>query len=70
MVTDMYSHIMNHNHDRKQLARRMDEDFFSSSPAEAIPTDESTMQLMKLIQSSPDIAPLLLQMTQVLGKNG
>ncbi len=68
MVTDVYSHIM--NHDRKQLARRMDEDFFSSSPAETMPADESTMQLMKLIQSSPDIAPLLLQMTQVLGKNG
>lgn len=67
MVTDVYSHIM--DNDRKRLAQQVDSNFFS--PAEKRisqpPADDPVSQLMKLVEASPDIAKLLLQMTNVLG---
>lgn len=70
MVTDVYSHIM--DEDRRKLAQQVDSDFFSSAqkPDVSPPTDDSVGQLMQLIQSSPDIAGLLLQMSQILGAKG
>ena len=73
MVTDIYSHSF--DDDRKHLARKMDERFFSQGKAQEKaaaqpPMNESMAQLMQLLQSSPDIAGPLLQMSQILAKQG
>ena len=64
----VYSHIMGHN--RRSLARQVDADFFAvkpEPPQSHQPEDESAKQLMEMIQKTPDVAKLLLQMAQVLG---
>lgn len=67
MVTDVYSHIM--DDDRRRLAQQVDSDFFSPVEKEIVqpPMDDSVAQLMQLVQASPGIAGLLLQMSQILG---
>lgn len=68
MVTDVYSHIM--NGDRKRLARKMDTLFFAMEepPSTQKPAlNESSRQIIQLLEKSPDLADLLLQMTKVLG---
>jgi len=68
MVTDVYSHIM--NGDRKRLAKRMDTLFFSSevcASSSKATLNESSQQIIQLLEKSPDLADLLLQMTKVLG---
>ena len=67
MVTDVYSHIM--NDDRKRLARKMNDEFFLETEKAAAqpPMSESMAQLMQLLQTSPEIAAPLLQMSQILG---
>ena len=68
MVTDVYSHIM--DHDRRSLARQVDADFFAvkpEPPQSHQPENESAKQLMEMIQKTSDVAKLLLQMAQVLG---
>ena len=70
MVTDVYSHIM--NDDRKRLARKMDAEFFSpAEKKEAAPgiENDAAAQLMQMIQSSPELAEHLLQMTKLLQKS-
>ena len=66
MVTDIYSHIM--DYDRQNLAQMVDRDFFSanSQPPKS-PEDESVAQLIRMVEKKPDIAKLLLQMSQVFG---
>ena len=66
MVTNVYSHIM--NADRRNLAQKMETEFFGVKdriPAEA-PVDDSAKKLMQILQSSPELADSLLQMTQIL----
>lgn len=65
MVTDMYSHSF--EEDRKQLARQMDEQFFSQSlpqettKAPAQPAlDESMQKPIQALQDSPEKAASLL----------
>lgn len=68
MVTDVYSHIM--NGDRKRLAKKMDTLFFSSevcASSSKATLNESSQQIIQLLEKSPDLADLLLQMTKVLG---
>lgn len=68
MVTDVYSHIM--NDDRKRLARKMDDQFFTADAGQKKvqpPKSPEVAQLLELIQVSPDIAGPLLQMSQILG---
>lgn len=67
MVTDVYSHIM--NDDRKRLARKMNDEFFGEEEKAAVqpPMTESMAQLIQLLQTSPEIAAPLLQMSQILG---
>ena len=71
MVTDVYSHIM--NDDRKRLAKKMNDQFFSPLHTEAKekavdepPMTESMEQLIQLLKSSPEIIEPLLQMSQLL----
>ena len=71
MVTDVYSHIM--NDDRKRLARKMNDQFFSPLHTEAKekaadkpPMTESMEQLIQLLNRSPELADHLLQMSQLL----
>ncbi len=71
MVTDVYSHIM--NDDRKRLAKKMNDQFFSPLHTEAkekaadeLPMTESMEQLIQLLKSSPEIIEPLLQMSQLL----
>lgn len=63
MVTDVYSHIT--NGDRKRLAKKMDAQFFSPNKTTL---NESSQQIVQLLEKSPDLADLLLQMTRVLGE--
>lgn len=63
MVTDVYSHIMNGG--RKRLAKKMDAQFFSPNKTTL---NESSQQIVQLLEKSPDLADLLLQMTKVLGE--
>ena len=70
MVTDVYSHIV--DADRRHLARKMDEQFFTppqakKEAADQPPMDESMKKLMELLQNSPNIAGPPLQMSQILG---
>lgn len=68
MVTDVYAHIM--NDDRKRLARKMDEQFFTQKEKQETatpPANATVVQLMALLQSSPEIAEPLLQMSKILG---
>jgi len=72
MVTDVYAHIM--NDDRKRLARKMDEQFFTAkgkqeapAPPAKPPVNTTVIQLMALLQSSPEITEPLLQMSKILG---
>lgn len=72
MVTNVYSHIV--DEDRKNLAKKVDEQFFSQpqpqneEKAPAQPSmDESMIQLMQLLRSTPNIAGPLLQMSKILG---
>jgi len=65
MVTNVYSHIM--NGDRKNLAHRIEKDFFARHETHSS-TDEATQQLLRLIQTSPEIVAPLLQMSEILGK--
>lgn len=70
MVTDVYSHIM--NDDRVKLAQDVDSQFFVQPAPSVEPppaADESVEKLTKLIQASPDMAKVLLQMSQILGAN-
>ena len=68
MVTDIYSHIM--DYDRQNLAQMVDREFFSANsqpqPPKS-PEDESVAQLIRMVEKKPDIAKLLLQMSQVFG---
>ena len=71
MVTDVYSHIM--NEDRKRLARKMDAEFFRAKDGtqQEISTETGAAEeLMRMLKSSPELAEHLLQMTQLLQKNG
>jgi integrase len=71
MVTNVYSHIV--DEDRKTLAKKVDEQFFSQpqpkneekAPAKPL-MDESMVQLMQLLQSAPNLAGSLLQMSKIL----
>ena len=72
MVTDVYSHIM--NDDRKRLAKKMNDQFFSpletetkETAADKPPMNTSIEQLMQLLNDSPELADHLLQMSQLLG---
>ena len=72
MVTDVYSHIW--NEDRKRLAEKVEAQFFAgervagAEKAEEQKTvDDSTAQLMELIQKSPELAESLLKMSKILG---
>lgn len=71
MVTDVYSHIM--NDDRKRLAKKMNDQFFSplhaerkEKAADEPPINESMKQLIQLLNRSPELADHLLQMSQLL----
>ena len=71
MVTDVYSHIM--NDDRKRLAKKVDEQFFSQNncseqdkkTAES-PQNESMEKLLQLLRQSPEMADSILQISKVL----
>ena len=70
MVTDVYSHIV--DADRRHLARKVNEQFFTppqakKEAADQPPMDESMKKLMDLLKNSPNIAGPLLQMSQILG---
>ena len=71
MVTDIYSHIF--DADRKHLARKVNEQFFcpeTKKAAELKPDmDESTQKLIQLLQTSPELAGTLLQLSQMLKGN-
>lgn len=71
MVTDIYSHII--DSDRKHLARKVNEQFFSLETGKAAAPesviDESTQKLMQLLQSSPEQANKLLQVYQLISGN-
>ena len=71
MVTDIYSHIF--DADRKHLARKVNEQFFcpeTKKAAEPEPDmDESTQKLIQLLQTSPELAGTLLQLSQMLKDN-
>lgn len=75
MVTNVYGHIM--NDDRRRLARKVDEEFFSAPCAvpkteETAPQpsmDESTQKAMKLLQNSPNMAEAFLKMAELFGGN-
>lgn len=65
MVMDVYSHSF--DEDRKHLARKMDEHFFSplqqtkkeEAPAQP-PMNESMLKLMQMLQESPEKAASLM----------
>ena len=57
------------NEDRKRLARKMDSEFFNNSdesPETQCAEHDAAGQLMMLLNSSPELADHLLQMTQLL----
>ena len=69
MVTDVYSHII--DDDRKQLAQRLDEQFFTVQTTQtktaASPSDNtSAEQLMQLLKDKPELADTLLKLSQTL----
>lgn len=70
MVTDIYSHII--DSDRKHLARKVNEQFFSLEMQKAAVSepvmDESTQKLIELLQSSPEQASKLLQVYQLMSE--
>lgn len=70
MVTDIYSHII--DSDRKHLARKVNEQFFSLEMQKAAVSepvmDESTQKLIQLLQSSPEQASKLLQVYQLMSE--
>lgn len=64
MVTDVYSHIM--HDDRKRLARRMDQEFFSEEEKGIKPTEKTSAQeAIQLLQKSPEMAELFLKMANM-----
>jgi integrase len=67
MVTDVYSHIM--DEDRKRLARKMDSQFFGAVPQKNSFSGENAdvKMLLELLNSAPELAAPLLQMTQIMG---
>lgn len=71
MVTDIYSHIF--DADRKHLARKVNEQFFCPKTKKAAElesdVDESTQKLIQLLQTSPELAGTLLQLSQMLKSN-
>ena len=68
MVTDVYSHIM--TDDRKSLAKKVNEQFLQPERKEKaavqIAPALTQVQLIQLLQSSPELAGPLLQMYQIL----
>lgn len=67
MVTDVYSHIM--TDDRKSLAKKVNEQFLQPERKEKaavqIAPALTQVQLIQLLQSSPELAGPLLQMYQI-----
>ena len=65
MVTDVYSHIM--HDDRKRLAQRMDQEFFSAEEKKEknLTENASAQEAMRLLQSSPEMAELFLKMANI-----
>lgn len=65
------------NDDRRRLARKVDEEFFSApctipKTEETAPQpsmDESTQKAMKLLQNSPNMAEAFLKMAELFGGN-
>lgn len=70
MVTDLYSHIM--DDDRKVLAKKMDAEFFAAGNGDVTEAagSDAVQRLIQLVRSSPELAEPLLQMVQLLKKNG
>jgi integrase len=66
MVTDVYSHIM--DEDRKRLAQKVDSQFFGVAPQKNYLVGENAevKQLLDLLNSAPELASPLLQMTQIM----
>lgn len=59
--------------DRKHLARKVNEQFFCPEMKKAVEPesdmDESTQKLIQLLQTSPELAGTLLQLSQMLKGN-
>lgn len=71
MVTDVYSHIM--NEDRKRLAKKVDAEFFGECAVPSVVQEQetdATRELVQILHNSPELAEHLLQMTQLLQKQG
>lgn len=70
MVTDVYSHIM--TDDRKNLAKKVNDQFLNKKNVPSAPPalGLSQVQIIQLLQASPELAEPLLKMYKILdGEN-
>ena len=58
MVTDLYAHI--DHEDRRQLAQKMENDFFQRRAQPSTPPEDDSAKVLKLLQENPDMAKLIM----------
>ena len=64
MVTDLYAHI--DHEDRRQLAQKMENDFFQRRAQPGTQSEDENAKLLKMLKENPDMAKLIMG---ILGAN-